>query len=132
MKLAILSSDPAYQRRAVTVLRTMRQAMSKYPASFGYLLCALDFYLSEPKEIALIGKTDSHEIRSFVEEIYSRFLPNKVIAAAEEGDRQASAAIKLLEGRTSVDGKPAAYVCRNYTCLLPATTVEELAARLRE
>ena len=34
------------------------------------------------------------------------------------------------EGRTLVDGRPAAYVCRNFTCRLPATTTEELTAEL--
>ena len=105
--------------------------MSKYSSGFGYLLSALDFYLSEPKEIALLGSLDSHEIRLFVEEIYSRYLPNKVVAAAEPGDTQAAAAIKLLADKTLVDGKATAYVCRNYTCLAPATSAQELAAAPR-
>lgn len=29
-----------------------------------------------------------------------------------------------------VDGKPTAYVCQNYTCQLPVTTPEKLAAQL--
>ncbi|HXG93145.1 MAG TPA: thioredoxin domain-containing protein [Blastocatellia bacterium] len=132
LKLSHLVQEPDYQRRAVTILRALRQAMSKYPSAFGYLLCALDFYLSEPKEIAIVGHLDSHEVRSFVEEIYSRYIPNKVVAAAEAEDEKAAEAISLMMGRTAVDGKATAYVCRNYTCLAPATTVEELAERLEE
>jgi uncharacterized protein YyaL (SSP411 family) len=29
-----------------------------------------------------------------------------------------------------VDGKPTAYVCRNYACQLPVTDPEDLAAQL--
>ena len=96
------------------------------------MLCALDFYLAEPKEIAIIGERGSHEVRLFVEEIYSRYLPNKVLALAEPDDSEAGFTIKLLAGRPSVDGKPTAYVCRLYTCLAPATTTQELAERLEE
>jgi uncharacterized protein YyaL (SSP411 family) len=110
----------------------MRQAMSKYASGFGYLLCALDFYLSEPKEIALIGNTDSHEIRSFIDEIYSRYIPNKIVAAADSENEQAAEAIKLLAGRPMIEGKATVYVCRNYTCLAPATSSQELTARLNE
>ena len=106
--------------------------MSRYPSAFGYMLSAMDFYLSEPKEIAIVGKLDSHEARLFAEEIYSRYLPNKVVAACEPNDEDAASEIKLLTGRTSVEGKATAYVCRNYTCLAPATTVEKLAVRLEE
>jgi len=34
--------------------------------------------------------------------------------------------LPLLEGRTMVDGQPAAYVCENFSCKLPVTDVEAL------
>jgi uncharacterized protein len=34
--------------------------------------------------------------------------------------------VPLLEGRGLVDGAPAAYVCRQFTCLAPVTTPEQL------
>src|SRR5262249_40658660 len=66
LKLAILTEEHDYSRRAATILRALRAAMSRYPSAFGYVLRAMDFYLAEPKEIALIGVLDSHEMRSFV------------------------------------------------------------------
>ena len=63
LKLGLLTEEQDYQRFAAMILRTMRQAMSKYPSGFGYLLSALDFYLSEPKEIAIVGK-DSTRMKS--------------------------------------------------------------------
>jgi uncharacterized protein YyaL (SSP411 family) len=132
LKLGLLTEEHDYQRFAVMILRTMIQAMTRYPSAFGYLLSALDFYLSEPKEIAIVGKTDSHEIRLFIEEIYSRYIPNKVVAAAEPGDEHAARSIKLLAARPMVGGKATAYVCRNYACLAPATSADELAERLEE
>ncbi|MEK6320415.1 MAG: thioredoxin domain-containing protein [Acidobacteriota bacterium] len=132
LKLGLLTQDQEYSRCAVTILRALRPAMSRYPSAFGYMLSALDFYLSEPKEIAIIGKVDSHEVRSFTEEIYSRYLPNKVVASSEPGDQAAASEIKLLVGRSAIDGKATAYVCRNYTCLAPATSTEELGIRLEE
>ncbi|MCI0490757.1 MAG: thioredoxin domain-containing protein [Blastocatellia bacterium] len=130
LKLGLLTGEPRYGRHALAILRTMHRSMSRHPSAFGYLLCALDFYLSEPKEIAIIGPTDSHEVRSFIEEIYSRYLPNKVLASGV--DAPSAAAIKLLADRPAMEGKPTVYVCRNYTCLAPATSREELAARLDE
>jgi uncharacterized protein YyaL (SSP411 family) len=132
LKLHLLTMESDYQKFAALILRTMQQAMTRYPSAFGYLLGALDLYLSEAKEIALIGDVDSHDIRLFIEEIYSRFLPNKVVAGGEPNDEQAIAAIKLLADRPMVDGRATAYVCRNYTCLAPATTPQELAEWLKE
>ena len=132
LKLGLLTQHQEYSRRAVAILRSLRPAISRYPSAFGYMLCGMDFYLSEPKEIAIVGRIDSHDVRSFVEEIYSRYLPNKVVAACEPGDKAAAEAIKLLMERPAIDSKATAYVCRNYTCLAPATTAEALASRLEE
>ncbi|HYP26847.1 MAG TPA: thioredoxin domain-containing protein [Blastocatellia bacterium] len=132
LRLSLLSAEPGYQRKAATIFHTLHKAMSRYPSAFGYLLSALDFYLSEAKEIAIIGEPDSHEVRSFVEEIYSQYIPNKVVALASPGDKAAAESIKLLAYRDAVDGAATAYVCRNYTCLAPATSVRELRERLSE
>jgi uncharacterized protein len=132
LKLALLTQENEYQRCAVSILRTSHQAMARFSSGFGYMLCALDFYLSEPKEIAIAGAADSHEVRLFVEEIYSHYLPNKVLALAEPADPEPGVIVKLLAGRQAIDGKPTAYVCRLYTCLVPATTPQELAQRLAE
>ncbi|HXG64302.1 MAG TPA: hypothetical protein VNO70_04285, partial [Blastocatellia bacterium] len=59
-------------------------------------------------------------------------LPNKVVAAAAEDDAKAAEVIPLLAQRPTVAGKPAAYVCREFTCLAPAASVQELAERLEE
>ena len=132
LKLGLMTEDQDYTKFAAMILRTMRQAMSRYPSAFGYLLGALDFYLSEPKEIAVIGSLDSHEARVLVEEIYSRYIPNKVVAGAAEGDERAADAIKFLAARPMVDGLTTVYVCRNYTCLAPATNADDLVRRLEE
>jgi uncharacterized protein YyaL (SSP411 family) len=132
LKLHLLTAESDYQKFAAMILRTMQKVITRYPSAFGYLLCALDFYLSEAKEIAIVGDVDSHEVRLLIEEVYSRFLPNKVVAGCAAGDVEAMAAIPLLSDRAAVEGQATAYVCRHFTCLAPATTPQQLAERLDE
>ncbi|MBI3697418.1 MAG: hypothetical protein HY238_21610, partial [Acidobacteria bacterium] len=51
---------------------------------------------------------------------------NKVVARAGEADDR----MPLLAGRGPIDGRAAAYVCRNYACQKPVTSPQELAAQL--
>jgi uncharacterized protein YyaL (SSP411 family) len=130
LKLSLLTGEPHYRSPALGILRMLHQSMARHPSGFGYLLCGLDFYLSQPQEIAIIGDPASHEVRLFMNEIHSRYLPNKVVALAPPDDTAGTESIGLLRGRVQVGGKPTAYVCRDYVCLAPVTTPEELAAEL--
>jgi len=53
-----------------------------------------------------------------------------VVVGAAAGDAASAAGIPLLEGRGVVDGKPTAYVCRNYACELPVTDAAALGRQL--
>src|SRR5258705_7511003 len=80
LRIGLLTHNADYQRRASSILRLMASAVQRYPSGFGRLLCALDFYVGAPKEIALVGDLDKPETQSLLDEIWSRYLPNKVVA----------------------------------------------------
>ena len=130
LKLALLTGESRYRTPALGILRMLQEAMSTHPSGFGYLLSALDFYLSQPKEIAIIGEPGSHEVRLFMNEIHKRYIPNKVVALGGPAASETVEPIGLLRGRRQVEGKATSYVCRDYVCLAPVTTPEELAAEL--
>jgi uncharacterized protein YyaL (SSP411 family) len=70
-------------------------------------------------EIAVVGPPgrDRDEL-----ERRARRTPGAVVVTAEAARDD----VPLLIGRTAVDGRPAAYVCRNLVCERPVTTVAEL------
>jgi uncharacterized protein YyaL (SSP411 family) len=130
LRLGLLTTNQDYQRRAITILRLTANGMLRYPSGFGRLLCALDFYLDTPKEIALIGAADAPQTISLAREIWSRYLPNKVVAQAFPNQTDAFEVIPLLQGRGEIAGKATAYVCEHFACKNPVTTPPELAAQL--
>jgi uncharacterized protein len=130
LRIGLLTDNSDYQRRAATLFRVTASALRRYPSGFGRMLCALDFYLGTPKEIAIIGAAASQELRSLVNEIWRPYLPNKVVAQAPPGDTSPAALIALLRDRPQLHGTATAYVCEHFVCREPATTPAELAAQL--
>jgi uncharacterized protein YyaL (SSP411 family) len=130
MRIGLLTDNSDYQRRAATILRLMASSIQRYPAGFGRLLCALDFYLGTPKEIAVIGKPDSPELSSLLAEIWASYLPNKVVAQGNPGDAASAALVPLLRDRPQLNNQPTAFVCEHFACKTPVTTPAELASQL--
>jgi hypothetical protein len=130
LRLGALTGEGRYEARALAALRPMADLMARHPTAFGRFLCALDFSLGPRVEVALVSLAAADGEGELAAEVAGRFLPNAVVAGARAGDAGATAGLPLLEGRGAVDGKPTAYVCRNYACDLPVTDRAALARQL--
>jgi uncharacterized protein len=129
LRLALLLGEPRYEDNAVKALRPMADLMSRYGAGFGRFLGALDFHLGPVVEVALIAAPQGGW-SPLAEEVFGRYLPNRAVVGAVEGDRKTAAGIPLLEGRGTLDGRVTGYVCRNYACQLPTTEPGVLGSQL--
>jgi uncharacterized protein YyaL (SSP411 family) len=130
LRLAHLTGENEYERAGVSALRVARTLIQRAPSMFGHALGAADLYVSPLKEVAVVGDLTAEPTLRLVREVWGRFLPNAVLAAGRPGDEEAARLVPLLAGREPVDGKPAAYVCERFTCKLPVSEPEELAAQL--
>ena len=131
LRLAVLTENETYQRKATSIFRLVRDMTARYPSGFGCLLGALDFYFSTPKEIVIIGDPASPETRALVREVWKNHLPNKVVAQVHDDDHaRALAIVPLLRERRMIEGRATAFVCQNYACQQPVTSPADLAAQL--
>ena len=130
LKLSVLLEREDYRERAGAVLDNLSGGMVQVPGAFGRLLSALDFYLSTPYEVAIIGEREAPGTKTLLETVYSSYLPNKVVAGSSENDEEATQLVPLLENRPMRGGRPTAYVCVNYACQSPTTDPAELARQL--
>ena len=130
LRLATLTENDDYKRRALTVLRLVSDLLRRYPTAFGRALCALDYYLGTPKEIAVIGDVRADATRTLLNEVWNVYLPNKVVATTAPDNNSALSLIPILRNRGLVNHRPTAYVCENYTCQSPVTDPENLASQL--
>ncbi|MEA2223358.1 MAG: uncharacterized protein QOH83_1734, partial [Solirubrobacteraceae bacterium] len=124
LRLAALTGDARYEQAALGVLHLFGDLLRRSPLAFGHLLQALDFHLAPTREVALVGADTSALQRA----VRAQFRPHLVVAG---GDGEDAAGVPLLEGRTPVDGRAAAYVCEHFTCKRPVSGPVELDALLR-
>ncbi len=130
LRLAELTSRTELKEKAVETLKAITPIAQRYPAGFAELLCGLDFFLDTPKEIVIASNTGPGSVGEILGTVHSKFIPNKVLAFAG-GQQSGSDLIPMLEGKIAQNGRPTVYVCENYTCKRPVTTVEELDALLK-
>ena len=131
VRLSMLLGREEYARKAERILEANALLVQRVPQGFAHLLCAADFSLHAPAEIVVAGDPAKEDTRALLRTIRRIYLPNKVVALRglpEEAEEET--VLPLTLERRLVDGRAAAYVCRNQTCGLPAVTVAELEKQL--
>ncbi len=130
LRLSVLTDEPAYARTAAAALRSVQPYMERVPEGFGNWLGALNFHLSSPHEIAIVGPLHDAGTQALLDAVHARYLPNRVIAGFDPSDGASHDDLPLLEDKVAQGGRPTAYVCHSYVCQQPVTDAGELAEQL--
>ena len=128
LRLAQIRDSKATRDRAEKTISAFAAALNHLPSAMPQMLVGLDFSLRKPKQIIIAGAKDGLDTRDLLDEVHRHYLPNAVVLLADGSDGQNYLAEKLEELKTMgpVGGKAAAYVCENFTCKAPVSTVAEL------
>ncbi len=118
IRLARIYAEPQLEVQAAGAMRLAVDGMRRAPHGFGQMLAALDLHLSDPREVAVVGRAADPATAALADAARAGFHPTVVYAF---GDGDDPAGIPLLEGRHAVGGAPAAYICERFACRAPLT-----------
>ncbi|MCK4343580.1 MAG: thioredoxin domain-containing protein [Phycisphaerae bacterium] len=130
LRLSILLGDARLRVLADKQMAAFAGEIERSHWSSERFLAGVDFALAQPVEVALVGDPSQPETQALLSQIHQSYLPNRVLMLHNPERPSADVKSPLLRNRPLVDGKPTAYVCRNFTCRQPVTTPRELAKQL--
>ncbi len=119
---AALTGSGEHRSLAEDALTSVVEIARKAPRFAGWSLAAAEAALSGPVEIAIVGADGDPARDELARVAREAGLPGSVVVVATPG----ASGIPLLEGRDLVDGRAAAYVCRELVCERPVTDAEAL------
>ena len=130
LRLSIMLGDQKLREMAEKSMSAFAGDVKRGPHAAERFLAGVDFALAGSIELAVVGDPADARTQEFLKLINSTYLPNRVLMLSNPAKPDANVDSPLLENRPLVDGKPAVYLCRNYVCGLPATTIEMLKQQL--
>ena len=127
LRLAAWTGEGAYRDAAEAAMRPIVPFVERYPTGFAQWLGAIDLALAPVVEVAIVGDLGDASTEALLGEVRTGFRPNQVVAVAADPARSV---VPLLADRVAIDGRPTAYVCRDFVCRLPVTDPDALRAAL--
>jgi hypothetical protein len=120
-RLSVFFDQPTWKARAEDMVRAIGEVTVKYPTSFGVWLSLLVEMTRGTNEIAVLGR----QWENYLAKILSTYIPHKIIMAAEKP----LSSYPLLAGKAE-NAEILIYLCKNYTCQNPVSTIEDLQGLL--
>ena len=122
-RLAILTGEEAYRRRAEAIVETFSGEVARNFFPLATLLNNVEL-LEKPLQIVIVGVRKDPVFQSLLRAAYNLSLPTRIVLTLPPGaslpvDHPAS-------GKDVVGGKPTAYVCDGPICSLPVTNPQAL------
>ena len=130
LRLGLFTGNVMYSKLAEESLQAMQWLMLRVPHGAGKWLEALDFYLSRPKEIVVIGSAQNPLTQVLLDTIRTTYLPNSILAGLDTDTQHSHDDIPILQDKAMVKGNPTAYVCEQYICKDPTSDPEYLNSLL--
>jgi uncharacterized protein YyaL (SSP411 family) len=131
LKLHRFTGEDRFYKRAHAIISRFQGQARKVPLGFPQLLAVQTLYLTPSLELTVVGQPQAQKTQELLKEMYRRFLPERRLVLKNPQD--AAGMEKLVPGvqyYTLKEGQPAAYICRNQTCLPPIASLAKLAAHL--
>jgi uncharacterized protein YyaL (SSP411 family) len=122
LRYSALTGSARHRQAALDGLGVLPAIATRYPRAAGAGLAVAEAVMAGPVEIAVVGPAQDERTAELTRTALHAAPPGAVVAYGDGIDAQ----LPLLEGRGLVDGAPAAYVCRQFTCRAPVTTPRQL------
>jgi uncharacterized protein YyaL (SSP411 family) len=132
LRLARFTGQADLDHKASQISKAFSHQIRQFPSGYTQFLSSLDFGLGPSYEVVIVGPSKDDNTWEMLRALRTRYIPNRVLIfkPADLKSPEIASIARFVENHVPVDGKATAYVCRNTSCTMPTTNIEEMLKML--
>jgi len=127
VRLARLTGRTELEDVAYRAAGAVSGSAKMMPSGHTFALSAIDLLVGPTSEVVVAGRRDTGDTRAFLDALATAYRPRTSVLVADGATARLA---PWTRGMTADGGSSRAYVCRDGTCALPASTPSELLGQL--
>ncbi len=133
LRLSRITGRNVYASHTEKITTAFSNSLNSYPATSTHLMSALEFALNPTYEVVIVGKPRASDTRSMLAALRKAFIPAKVVLfrSPDTEDAEILTIAPYTAAMTALNGNATAYVCENFSCKLPTTSIREMLESLQ-
>ena len=128
VRLAEMTGDEKQREKASQTAQAFSVHFNQYPQGYSEMLIGVDYLLGPLQQIVIAGERNS-KFEEVIQLLNTQFLPKTVIVL-NDGKKAAAKLFPMITDKISTNGNLKIYVCENFSCQMPISSVEELKSLL--
>lgn len=130
LEMAHYTGKSEWREMAEEMLGKIQTVALRHPTAFANWLNGLDFAILPSREVAILGGLRDENTLALKDALWSSYRMD-LLAAISDYPPPADTP-ELLQNRSLSNGRPTAYVCKDFVCSLPVNTPQELLLQLEQ
>jgi uncharacterized protein len=130
LRLHAYTGEQRYLQAAERTIMLFAAMVEKQPFAFSHMIEAIDLYERGPTDIVIVGDRASAEFHEWVERLGLIYVANRTLFTVDPNRSNETLVPEPAQGKSQIDGKLTAYVCRERTCSTPITSFKALESEL--
>ena len=132
LRLARLTGLSELEEKARLILRTFSSSIGNYPAGHSFSLLVLLYFNSKSNEIVIAADSNNEKTKEMIDIINNKFSPFTVSLLYSNENKDIERIVPIVSEYKTINGKPTAYMCENYSCSAPVNDIGLLKKLLEE
>ncbi|MBC7765273.1 MAG: thioredoxin domain-containing protein [Hyphomonadaceae bacterium] len=131
MRLARLTGQVQYEQKANQIMDAFGGQISNFPRGYTHAISAFLYTQAKSKEIVVVADQPSQLASEMLNLCRKHFTPFTQTIFMTAQNAPIVEVAPFVKDYQPIEGKPTAYVCENYACQPPVTTIDALQDMLQ-
>jgi len=134
VKLTRITGNTKWAELAEKTIRAFSEDVNRTPTGYTLMLTGFMFDTQNSKEIVIVGDSRNRNTTKFLHTIRASYAPHKVLLFKDTSvsDNRLEQLANWTSTQNSINGKPTAYVCKNFACNQPTSDIQTALSFINE
>ena len=134
VKLTRITGNTNWAELAEKTIRAFSEDVNRAPTGYTLMLTGFMFDTQNSKEIVIVGDSRNRNTTKFLHTIRASYAPHKVLLFKDTSvsDNRLEQLANWTSTQNSINGKPTAYVCKNFACNQPTSDLQTALSLINE
>ena len=124
-RLGKITGNTKWTDLGYSTLQAFTDKAKQSPTGFAHMLTAFMFDSKNPKEVVLVGDSNDPETQKIINALRKNYSPNKVILFKDVSNPDALLQVApWTADHVMINGSPTFYICENFSCKQPTTSLD--------